>query len=75
MKRQPLTITVTRNEQKVSLPMILCTKIEISDYFHSLSHEDLLAWTFLLAGYACGADFVIDDLERRIAALPNERTL
>jgi hypothetical protein len=60
-----LTITVTREGKKSQLPMLECTKGEITDYFTALSHEDLLAWTFLLAGYACGSDAEIERLNKR----------
>jgi len=61
----PLTITVTRNGQKVSLPFRQCSEGEITGYFQSLSHQDLLVWAYLLAGYACGSDARIEELEKR----------
>lgn len=64
MTRSPFTIPVTRNGQKTPLPVIFCTKDEITDYFSSLPHEHLLSWTFLLLGFACGAQSKIDELEK-----------
>lgn len=62
-----LRIPVTRDGQSLKLEFEQCTRGELTNYFGSLSLEDLRPWVYLLVGYACGSAQKIAELERHIA--------